>query len=106
MFLKKLLMGRLIWLLENIYIFERAHELTNMNRKLLTPVYNRGIDYMWFGKKYWFFATFAHGTFGKSTTWNEIVIAGKGVQSHLTPYCNAMFVFLALFLRFVRYLPW
>jgi len=33
-------MGRSIWLLENIYIFEHAHELINMNRKLLTRVYN------------------------------------------------------------------
>jgi hypothetical protein len=39
MFPKKLLMGRLIWLLENIYSFEHPHEPINMNRKLLTPVY-------------------------------------------------------------------
>jgi hypothetical protein len=98
--------GRSIWLLEKkIILFYRAHELINMNRKLLTPVYKGGIRCTWFGKKYWFIATFAMAplvnlqletklvslAFGKSTTRDEIIIAGKGVPSNLTPYCNAMF---------------
>ncbi len=99
-------MGWSIWLLENIYIFEHAHELINMNRKLLTRVYNGVLIARDLEKKNWFIATFTpHGTFGKSTTWDEIVMAGRGVQSNLTPYCNEIF-FLGLFQRFVRYLVW
>jgi len=95
---KKLLMGPSIWLLE-IYICRCTHELIILNHKLLTPLYDVGIDL------HTIYCDVCLCTFGKSTTVDETVTAGKGVPSNSTPYCNLMF-FCSLFPRFVAYLPW
>jgi hypothetical protein len=101
---KKLLMGPSIWLLE-LYICQCAHNLIILNHKLLTPLYNVGIDCTWFEKKKLIYCSIRRGTFSKSTTVHETITAGKGVPSNLTPYCNPMFSW-ALFQRFVTYLLW
>jgi hypothetical protein len=95
---KKLLMGPSIWLLE-IYICRCTHEPITLNHKLLTPLYNMGMDL------HMIYCDICLCTFGKSTTVDETVTAGKVVPSNSTPYCNPMF-FCSLFQGFVTYLAW